>query len=320
VSMIPVGGATRQHPAFFVIPGKNGQPAVAVISTSSPNPSNATGGTFTNPQTGAGGATTTSTAPSTSPSSSPSASPSPAAAFPFKLPAAPGPGGTQALAENTTNGGVLYDIAYSLVTVSGGAPVTNTNSAYALANCKGCTTVAVSFQVVLIVGQSRIIAPINAAGALNYNCPACTTTAIADQIVVTLKALPSQPLLQKLEADLKQLNALPALGVNGTPTALAAAVSTVQQQIQTELDNSGLPTNPPAASKTTTTPSSSGPSQSGSSSGSTSTTPQGSSATGATGSSPGQATTTATSPTTTPAPTSQGSGTTSTATTTTPSG
>ena len=67
----------------------------------------------------------------------------------------------------TEDGGVTYNVAYSLVTVSNGAPVTNTNSAYALADCKGCTTVAVSFQVVLIVGQSKDITPINAAGALN---------------------------------------------------------------------------------------------------------------------------------------------------------
>ena len=110
------------------------------------------------------------------------------AAFPFTLPSTPGPGGTQALAENTTNGGVTYDVAYSVVTVNNGAPVTNTNSAYALAHCQGCTTVAVSFQIVLIVGQSKDIAPINAAGSLNYDCPACTTTAIADQLVVTLRA------------------------------------------------------------------------------------------------------------------------------------
>jgi Na+-translocating ferredoxin:NAD+ oxidoreductase RNF subunit RnfB len=82
--------------------------------------------------------------------------------------------------------GVTYNIAYSLVTVHDGADVTSQTSACALASCKGCTTVAVSFQVVLIVGTSKKIAPINVAEALNGNCPACVTTAIADQIVVTL--------------------------------------------------------------------------------------------------------------------------------------
>lgn len=64
--------------------------------------------------------------------------------------------------------------------------MTNTNSAFAIAHCRACTTVAVSFQIVLVIKQSRIVAPINAAGALNYDCTACLTTAIADQIVVTL--------------------------------------------------------------------------------------------------------------------------------------
>jgi putative peptide zinc metalloprotease protein len=92
------------------------------------------------------------------------------------------------VAAGRKDGGVTYDVAYSLVTARGGAPVTETNSAYTLADCRSCTTVAVSFQVVLVVGQSHTVAPINAAGALNDNCPACITTAIADQIVVTLKA------------------------------------------------------------------------------------------------------------------------------------
>ena len=70
-------------------------------------------------------------------------------------PARPGPGDTQALAVGTKDGGVNYDVAYALVTVSDGAPVTNTNSAFAFAHCKACTTVAVSFQVVLVVGQSN---------------------------------------------------------------------------------------------------------------------------------------------------------------------
>jgi hypothetical protein len=48
--------------------------------------------------------------------------------------------------------------------------------------------VAVSFQVVLVVGQSNFIDPINTAEALNYRCSACVTTAVADQILVTLKS------------------------------------------------------------------------------------------------------------------------------------
>ncbi len=279
VSMIPVGGATRAHPAMYVIPGQNGRAPVAILSSSSPDPSKADGGAAPRP-IGAGtpgtGAGTAASAPSSSPSSStttsttgapastattptaPGTTSTQVTAFPFQLPAKPGPNDSQALAVNTTSGGVKYDVAYSLVTVTGGNPVTETNSAYAMANCQSCTTVAVSFQVVLVVGQSRIIAPINAAGALNGNCPACITTAIADQIVVTLKSTPSPQLLKELTDDLRELNALPQLGSGGTPDAIVAAVAAVQKQIEDQLNQSGLPSTPinTSTASTATTPSS----------------------------------------------------------------
>jgi putative peptide zinc metalloprotease protein len=344
VAMIPVGGATKAHPAMYVIPGGKGQKPVAVLASSSPDPSSA-------PRAGGGAASTTAPNPTTStvtptpgtttstnPASAgaPSSSPTEANAFPFQLPAAPGPGDSQALAVNRTNGGVLYDVTYSLVTVSDGAPVTQTNSAYALANCNSCTTVAVSFQVVLVVGQSRIISPINAAGALNGDCPACTTTAIADQIVVTLKSQPSAQLLVQLQDELKKLNALSQLGAQGTPAAVAAQVAEVQQQLEHELDASGLPTNPVTPTSTSGSPSQ--PPSSGTSPGapvqSSSTTATSSSSAPSTGSpttSPGstvtapaptqpttttQTATTATTTTTTTTPASSTTSTTTTATTT----
>jgi putative peptide zinc metalloprotease protein len=290
VAMVPVGGATRAHPALFVIRGgPHGQTPVAILSSSAPDPS----GVPT-----ASSAGTTSPTPTSTPSS-----PTDAQAFPFALPKPPGPGGTQALATNTTDGGVAYDVAYALVTVTGGADVTNTNSAYALAHCKACTTVAVSFQLVLIVGSSHIIAPINAAGALNYNCPACMTTALADQIVVTLKAQPSQQLLDTLSADLKQLDALPALGAAGTPAAVAAEVAAVQKEIDTALQGSGLEANPPSSTSPSTSATST-PST-------TPTAPSGTTTPTATPTSTSTSTTTSTSPTSTGATT---TGTTSTST------
>ena len=162
--MIPVGGATKRHPALFVIPGAKGQAPVAIVSYSTPPPGGrANRGCGQRSGRGrlarracrrhrARGSASATGAPSTPGTTTPTTD---GAAFPFTLPSTPGPGGTQALAENTTNGGVTYDVAYSVVTVNNGAPVTNTNSAYALAHCQGCTTVAVSFQIVLIVGQRR---------------------------------------------------------------------------------------------------------------------------------------------------------------------
>ncbi|HEX3807919.1 MAG TPA: hypothetical protein VHV52_14180 [Gaiellaceae bacterium] len=287
VAMIPVGGATKEHPALFVIPGAHGKKAIAILSDSAPDPSTAptfdpTGGT-TSAQT---------SAPSTGTPATPTTSTSSATAFPFTLPSPPGPGDSQALAVGTKDGGVTYDVAYSLVTVRNGAPVTNTNSAFALASCNACTTVAVSFQIVLIIGESKDIAPINAAVAGNANCPACMTTAIAEQIVVTLVREPSQQLVNELEAQLKQLNALSALGANGTPAAVAADVADVQQQVVSELNSSGLLAHPisttsaPTATATTTSASSTTPT----------TTSQGSTTPPATTTSPS---TTATTPTTT---------------------
>ena len=245
ISMIPVGGATKQHPAVFVIPGKDGDPAVAIVSTDSPDPADPSS------TTPSGTTTTVTTTTATTTSSGAGTTVVTAKAFPFKLPSAPGPGGTQALAVNTTDGGVKYDVAYSLVTVGDGKDVTNTNAAYALASCNACKTVAVSFQVVLIVGTSKNIAPINAAVAGNANCPACVTTAIADQIVVTLKDKPSAELVQQLQDALKQLDAISALGADGTPAAIAATVAKVQQQIDDALTASGQLANTTTAKTTT---------------------------------------------------------------------
>jgi putative peptide zinc metalloprotease protein len=263
VSMIPVGGATKEHPALFVIAGTQDKPAVAILIASTPPAQAAepgSGPAATEPATTTTGqvATTTVADPSTT------STPVQGTAFPFKLPSAPRPGDSQAVAVGTKDGAVTYDVAYSLVTVTNGAPVNSTNSAFAFANCRACTTVAVSFQVVLIVGRSNTIAPVNAAGALNVNCPACITTAIADQIVVTLKSQPSDELVAQLRAALEKLNALPALGGEGSPAAIAAAVVAVQQQIDAELANSGLLTNPPtsttpAATTTARTPTTSTP-------------------------------------------------------------
>jgi putative peptide zinc metalloprotease protein len=306
VAMIPVGGATRRDPALFVIPTGRDRPAVAIISSSAPKlPATARGVAASTGAGAAGGATTTSAPPPTPsanpPPSSPGTASSPptrAMVFPFILPPRPGPGGTQALAVGTQDHGVTYAIAYALVTVSKGKAVTETNSAYALANCQSCTTVAVSFQVVLVVGRSKIVTPINVAEALNDNCPACMTTAVADQIVVTLSVQPSAALLAKLNSDLSQLGALPKLGANGTPTAIAAAVATVQQEIDTELKDSGsLSVTGTSAGSSTTT--STGPPGASTSTSTTSSTAASTTTTPASATTPSAASTTSSSPTTT---------------------
>lgn len=157
-------------------------------------------------------------------------------AFPFRLPSPPRPGDNQALALGTKDGGTVYDVAYALVTVTDGKPVTNANTAYALASCSYCTTVAVAFQVVLVVGQTDVVAPINAAVAGNAYCLQCVTTALAVQLVVTLNALPSQQVYDQLAAALSGLDDLAGLDTQ----QLWQAVQQVQTQVLQVLTDAGL--------------------------------------------------------------------------------
>lgn len=261
--MIPKGGATKDHPAIFVVQDPDGdKPPVVIATDTAPAPPADTPaldnpGTTPTAPTSTAAATTSAAAAAAAPTA-----PVPAAAFQFQLPSAPGPHDTQAVAENHTDGGTEYTVAYGLVTVRDGADVDEMNSAWAFANCKGCTTVAVSFQVVLIVGTSKVIAPVNAAGALNVDCPACMTVAIADQLVATLKAAPSDELVARLRTARQRLDAVPALGHDASPDEIAAQVAAVQQEVEDALNDSGLlyhpigddPTTTSTAPATATTP------------------------------------------------------------------
>ncbi len=131
------------------------------------------------PHTGAAG---TGTAADTTAGSAPA----PSWVFPFNQPAPPPEDGNQALAVNTTDGSVAYDVAFALVWADDGEPVDTTNEAYAFASCADCAAVAVGFQVVLIVGQADVIVPENLSAAANYNCLRCLTYALATQLVLTL--------------------------------------------------------------------------------------------------------------------------------------
>jgi putative peptide zinc metalloprotease protein len=116
--------------------------------------------------------------------------PVPAWVFPFNEPLPPEPGDNQALAVNTTDNSVTYDVAIAMVWVTGEDPVLNVNEAYAFASCSDCVTVAVAFQVVVIVGSADVVVPQNLSGALNYECFRCITASIASQLVVTVDSLP----------------------------------------------------------------------------------------------------------------------------------
>ena len=134
VAMIPRGGATKERPALYVIRDAAGEPAVAVVSTDAPAaPRSATRrrrrgatarrrrrpGRAAPPARRVGAARADDAARAAAQDGETST----ATAFPFKLPDAPRPGDTQALATGKADGGVTYDIAYAVVTVKDGADV-----------------------------------------------------------------------------------------------------------------------------------------------------------------------------------------------------
>ncbi|MFP5220007.1 MAG: hypothetical protein ACLGIG_09775 [Actinomycetes bacterium] len=144
----------------------------------------------------------------------------PAWVFPFDAPAAPGSGDNQALAVGTTDGGTVYDVAFALVWADG--DVTSSNEAYAFASCTDCTTVAVAFQVVLVVGESSVAVPQNLAAAVNWSCVECVTHALASQLVLTLPDDLSPEALAELQALWAELEAFGA-GIEDVPLDQLAA-------------------------------------------------------------------------------------------------
>jgi putative peptide zinc metalloprotease protein len=129
--------------------------------------------------------------------------------FPFNHPAPPGSGDNQALAVNTTDGSTVYDIAFALVWADGDH-VMNTNEAYAFASCTACRTVAVAFQVVLVVGSASVVVPQNLAGTVNYSCIACVTYALAQQLVLSIPDTLSPQVRARLDALWAQITAYAA--------------------------------------------------------------------------------------------------------------
>jgi putative peptide zinc metalloprotease protein len=193
------------------------------------------------PRDTAAAGTTDGTA-TTGDSADPAAQPT-AWVFPFDRPLPPGEGDNQALAVNTTDDTVVYDLAFALVWADEDQ-VLNTNEAFAAASCTGCAAVAVAFQVVMIIGDADVVVPQNLAVAANYNCVECLTYALASQLVVTL----SEPLGEDSMAALRDLWAeIAAYAQNITEIPLSelqSALEGYQQEILAiiEQDPAAVPT------------------------------------------------------------------------------
>lgn len=85
---------------------------------------------------------------------------------------------------NTKDGKTVYAFRLKIVQVTG-ETVDATNAAVAVnSGCTGCSTVAVAFEGVVVVGSPRDFQPTNLALAINESCSGCTAFADAYQQVV----------------------------------------------------------------------------------------------------------------------------------------
>ena len=247
---------TRQHPtlALVMVPRTSSDLAEPPPSTDTQVPT-AAAPSDTTPTAATPGVTSPTEDPSNLPGDDDPHSPSvPVWVFPFDEPLPPGPGDNQALAVNTTDNSVVYDVAFALVWVDDSVdPVTNTNEAYAYASCTRCAAVAIGFQVVLVVGHADIVVPENLAGALNYNCVQCLTYALATQLVVTLdRPLSADGIaaLNKLWAQLADLGQT----IEDYPLSeLRTQLTTYEQQILDILANDHALATPDTATPPTPT-------------------------------------------------------------------
>ena len=189
--------------------------------------------------------------------------------FPFNRPAPPGPGDNQSMAVATRNGSVVYDVAFALVTATRDT-VLNGNEAYAFASCTHCAAIAVSFQVVLIIGDARVIAPTNVSEAVAYNCISCLTAAIAIQLDISLSAAPQGSTVAQLTALWKEVSAFGRHISSYSLAEIEAQLKRYEQQIEQTLQplapsTMPVPTAQSPASTATSSPSSTGSSPAASS-------------------------------------------------------
>jgi putative peptide zinc metalloprotease protein len=150
--------------------------------------------------------------------------------FPFDRPAPPGPGDNQAMAIVTKDGGTAYDVAFALVWVDSDT-VLNRNEAYAFASCRDCRAVAVSFQVVLVVGHADVVAPQNVSAAVAYDCIRCVTQALAVQLVVTVPDRLSGSAMHQLMLLWRQIRAFGAHLRGLTFAQIRARIVAYERQI-----------------------------------------------------------------------------------------
>ena len=173
--------------------------------------------------------------------------------FPFDKPLPPAEGDNQAAAYNTTDGSMKYDVAFALVWAEGNE-VLNVNEAHAYASCSSCVTVAVAFQVVLIMDDAQVVVPQNLAVAANYQCYRCITAAIASQLVLSVQETPGEEQLLALGEVWNRLAAFGQAITTFSLSEISAQLEAFKEEIVTILGDA-----PPVAASSTSTPESAPP-------------------------------------------------------------
>jgi putative peptide zinc metalloprotease protein len=92
-------------------------------------------------------------------------------------------GDTTAVAINTRDGSSIFRLAFNVRRVMD-STVDSGNYAVAVASCTDCQTVAISFQIVLVMSDPDVFTPENMAIAMNIDCQSCSTMAQAYQFVI----------------------------------------------------------------------------------------------------------------------------------------
>ena len=91
---------------------------------------------------------------------------------------------TAAVAVNTKDGSSVFRLAFHIQRVAGDV-VDNSNAAVSFSSCESCKTVAISIQVVLVIGDPSVVTPTNLALAFNLECNLCESLASAYQWVLS---------------------------------------------------------------------------------------------------------------------------------------
>jgi putative peptide zinc metalloprotease protein len=108
-----------------------------------------------------------------------------ATGFAAATPSTAGAQDSAAVAVNLKDGAEVLKFAFKVVRVNRDV-VDQSNAAVAYANCETCRTIAVAFQIVLVMSDPQVVTPENVALAVNYECESCETLASAYQFVFSV--------------------------------------------------------------------------------------------------------------------------------------